>query len=316
MNLEQGQEGQIQYMLVPQMQMVPCCFVAPEFCEGMWVPSPFGGYDAASPQGGKRGQFPPQHDPFMMTPQNSFGGGQPQQDPSLEESIAVELSSLPKMLCTRGMLEAAIEQAGLESLVRNLEIHPNSNGKAVLTLAGDRAAQRCIRHFNNLKWGRTSDPVCARYQQQTGGQEAVVPQGNKDSGKTKAKATAKAPRVRSSTSSSLVSHASAPSTPSLKASQSPMTSATCTPMSGPSKSPMSSPASSPLSLPMSSPGCSPLSRPRKSPLSSPSSSPMTGPAKPRWADYDSDDADDDVGSKSTRTGTVDSSGSGDSSSNE
>lgn len=310
-NFEQPQEGAaIQYMIVPQMHMVPCCFVAPEFCEGMWVPSPFGGYEAASPQaGGKRGSFSPQQDPYQMP--NPFGMPQAQQDPSTEESVAVELSCLPKMLCTRGMLEAAIEQAGLESLVQKLEVQHCNIGKATLILAGDRAAQRCIRHFHGLKWGKSSEPVSARYQQQ-GGQDAVTQQvakndneNAKDSGKTKAKATAKT-RIRNSPMIS-------PSSPSSMPTKSPMTSATCTPLSGPSKSPMSTPASSPLTgplkSPVSSPASSPLSRPRKSPCGSPST-------KPRWADYDSDSDEGDAHSKSTRAGTVDSIASGDSSGNE
>jgi len=65
-------------------------------------------------------------------------------------------------LCTSKCLEAAIEQAGLEKEVQAFEVL-SDKAEAVLGLASEHAAQRCIRHFHGLKWAKKNAPVSARY---------------------------------------------------------------------------------------------------------------------------------------------------------
>jgi len=164
-NVEQVPEGQYQQMFIPQM--VPVGFVAmPEFCEGMWV-QPMGGYGAAWHQGAYRG---PMHKKQFAKNRN-FGSPahtpqMPPQDLTLdpdansEDPVSIELTSLPKMLCTKPCLEASLEQAGLEGQVESMEL--SAGGKAVLVLKDLRAAQRCMKHFHGLQWAKSSQPVSAR----------------------------------------------------------------------------------------------------------------------------------------------------------
>lgn len=258
--MEQVSEGPFQQMFYPQM--VPCCFVAPpEFCEGMYVP-PLGGYEAAWPQGVHR--FPQKRQgrqsrnygaprlPKTFDP-SDFGSPSiwPHEDFGSQEPVTVELSSLPAMLCNRSCLEAAIEQAGLENDVQNLEFTSGDSGEAVLLLANERAAQRCIQHFHGLQWAKSSQPVSARYRlQQQPEQQQQAPESLE-----------KEPTDEKDCATPL----------------------TMTPKSTPKLSPKSSIMLSPKSSIMSSPSM-----------------------KPRWADLDSDDENDDIVSKSTRTGTWDS----------
>jgi len=191
--VEQVPEG-MSPMVAPQM--MPCYFV-PQFCDGMspvwmtpmagpmdtpnmelppmWMPPPAmpttpGPYPMQQNRRNRMCRKEVWHTP-ESTPKHQFAGSPgghgffPQQDRRSEEPVAVELSSLPKMLCNKACLEAAIEQAGLESDVQSLEVQ---DSKAMLLLASEQAAQRCIRHFHGLQWAKSSEPVSARYSPQVG----------------------------------------------------------------------------------------------------------------------------------------------------
>jgi hypothetical protein len=166
-------------------QMVPVCFVAaPEFCAGMWVP-PLGGCEVMWPQSAPRGQFNPVQDrrnrgnqsnrnwagrparrgqQEASAPQQNVNGREPWADSNsnTDGPVQVELSNLPKMLCSRACLEASLEQAGLASHVQSIEFEKGAIGKAVLVLGSHRAALRCVQHYNGLQWGKSSAPVSAR----------------------------------------------------------------------------------------------------------------------------------------------------------
>jgi len=239
--------------------MVPCCFVAaPEFCEGMYVP-PLGGYEATWPHGVHR--FPSQKRHGGRPNRNSYGAPRlpktfvpndlgngpmwPLQDFESQEPAAVELSNLPKMLCNKMCLEAAIEQAGLEQDVQSLELKTDNPGEAVLILANERAAKRCVQHFDGLQWAKSSLPVSASY-------HLLQPPPQQESFE----------KETTSEALNLVKDLAETTIP-------------LTPKSTPKLSPKSSICGSPS-------------------------------MKPRWADLDSDDENDDIISKSTRTGTWDS----------
>lgn len=289
MTNDQVSEGPFQQMFIPYGFVA-----APEFCEGMYVPS--GGYEATWPQDGHR--FPSQqkrqgrhtrnygaHGNYgaprhaQASAQNSFGSAPiwPQADFGPQEPVSVELSNLPKMLCNRMCLEAAIEQAGLENDVKTLEVKSGAIGEAVLLLASQQAAQRCIQHFNGLQWAKSSQPVSACYASQQPKQRQHEPEF---------------PEVDTSSN--------APDKACGLVKDFAPTPCTLTPQSTPKLSPKSSICSSP---------------------SISAASPMVSPSmKPRWADLDSEDEDDDLVSKSTREGKWDSipcsSDSGDASNSE
>lgn len=267
-----------------QMQVVavPYCFVAaPEFCEGMpWAPQPAGGCEPMWTHGQHRGPFNARQGrynrgytkgrtaparwqlPAAALPQEEST----QQESSSQDPVGVELTSLPKMLCNRACLEAAIEQAGLESDVQSLELDVSTYGKATLLLSSQRAAQRCVRHFDGLRWQKFSDPVSARYCPQAEEEQQQLPESQVTVVEALEKATANKPSV------------------SLKASAK---SAAPTPKS--TISPCSSPKSTASTI---TPNSSP-----KSTFSTPTNKQSM---KPRWADYDSD-SDEDM--TSTRAGT-------------
>lgn len=281
MNIEQMQmpsEGYAQHMVVPQM--MPCCFVAvPEFCEGMQFLPSAGWQPMWSPQGARRGQPDSRHGgkcksglegnacppPETAVPMQ-FGVGPtfwPQQCMTIQEPTAVELSNLPQILCNRKCLEASIEQAGLESEVQGLEILGRS-GKAVLTLATDRAAQQCIRHFHGLRWAKSSEPVAAHYHQQPKAEETVqapLPETPQTSSSNAAKYE-KAAEDAKSLAAKPVAPTTTPKTSSFG-----------------KRTPPPSPFSS----------CSTVA---------PGSPPLM-PMRPRWADLDSDDEDNFCWSEST-----------------
>lgn len=178
MSIEQiPTEGYVPHMMVPHM--VPCCFVAmPEFCEGMQI-HPSAGWQPMWSQGARKGQpdswqGSKRGSPQPSSPNQYFFAGPmwPQQGNGNEEPVSIELSNLPEMLCNPKCLEASIEQAGLENHVQGLEVESGGTGKAILTLASRGAAQQCIRHFNGLRWAKSSEPVSARYCSQDSGDEA------------------------------------------------------------------------------------------------------------------------------------------------
>lgn len=137
----------------------------------MWMPPPAmptpGPYPMQQNRRNRMSRKEVWHTP-ESTPKHQFAGspGGPGGNGFFpQEPVAVELSSLPKMLCNKACLEASIEQAGLEADVQSLEIQ---DSKAKLILASEQAAQRCIRHFHGLQWAKSAAPVSARYASQVG----------------------------------------------------------------------------------------------------------------------------------------------------
>jgi len=282
MNMDQVSEGPYQQMFVP------FGFVAaPEFCEGMYVP-PLGGYEATWPQGVHR--FPLQQKRQGRGSRNygaprlskafvptDFGSAPmwPQADFGPQEPVSVELSNLPTMLCNRMCLEAAIEQAGLENDVKSLELKGGTSGEAVLLLSSRQAAHRCIQHFNGLQWAKSLQPVSACYASQQPQQQQHEPESSEQQ------------QQREPESSETDASSDMPD----KASSGPVKDFAVTPCTvTPQSTPKLSPKSSICSSPSISAAC-----------------PMVSPSmKPRWADLDSDDDDDEIVSQSTREGKWDS----------
>lgn len=238
MNMEQMQpDAQMQNMQLVPMMMVPCFVAAPEFCGGMWVP-PCGGGDAPWSQGGYEGQFPQQQQVRRNSGKANRGspaagpwspqgyapcyGNSPYWPQQLETPVVVELSCLPKMLCSKMCLEAAIEQAGLDKDLQTLEIETGKGGQATLTLKSERAAQRCIRHFHGLQWAKSSSPISARIpgqpEQQAAAQPAAVkaPKAKKPAELVKEPSTPKK-RISSFSSTSLSPKSTCCSSPALSA---------------------------------------------------------------------------------------------------
>jgi len=296
MNVDQVSEGPFQQVFIPYG------FVAapPEFCEGMYVPHSRG-YEATWPQGGHR---LPLQQKWQGRPQRNYGAPRhpkafvphgsgsapmwPQADFGPQEPVSVELSNLPTMLCNRMCLEAAIEQAGLENDVKSLELKSGTRGEAVLLLSSRQAAHRCIQHFNGLQWAKSLQPVSACYASQQPQQQQHEPESSEQQQQREPESS------ETDTSSDTIDKASGP------VKDFAVTPCTVTPQSTPKLSPKSSICSSP---------------------SISAASPMVSPSmKPRWADLDSDDDDDEIVSQSTREGKWDSvlgsSGSGDASNSE
>lgn len=72
----------------------------------------------------------------------------------------VEVCDLPKHLMSQTMLEATLEQAGLEKDVLSIKfVNP---GKVQITLSGRREADRCLEHFHGRKWNPTGSGVSAK----------------------------------------------------------------------------------------------------------------------------------------------------------
>lgn len=90
----------------------------------------------------------------------------PQHKPSQQEEAPVPpadpvapvvLSNLPHALCTGRCLEAMLDQAGLENAIISYEVRAGKKrGRAVISLNSERAADRCIAHFQGLRWGHGS----------------------------------------------------------------------------------------------------------------------------------------------------------------
>lgn len=81
--------------------------------------------------------------------------GSPASDTKDEDASSnreVEISGLPPPLMSRAMLEATLEQAGLEKdLIRITFLKPGS-GKVRIAVANQKAAKACAQHFHGCKW--------------------------------------------------------------------------------------------------------------------------------------------------------------------
>lgn len=293
MGIEQIPQGNMQQVFVPQMVPIACFVPSPhdflppaprgETSPAAWS---YGGCDAMWPHGGHRGQFNKsrgsRNDRGARTNRRDQGGPasptspQPSVDafgfdnawPPVEsgEPVGVVLDNLPKMLCNKNCLEAALEQAGLENFVNKFDIQNPSVGTAILHLVNENAAQRCIRHFDGLKWTKGSEPVSARY----------------------------------------FDDAKSPKAENCKDQEEPRKSQVETQAAGKQASGLSG---APKATPKPAVGLA-----SKTSQFSSVTSPQSSPKTKRWADYDSDDDEDD---QSTNfDGSVDVSDGGDSSNTE
>lgn len=96
-------------------------------------------------------------------PSRCSNGEQSSQQKSIgPDSVTILVSNLPKSLCTRKCFEAVVEAAGLDKVIHAFEVL-GDNAEAVLGVAGETGAQRCIKYFNGLKWAKSTQPVSARY---------------------------------------------------------------------------------------------------------------------------------------------------------
>jgi hypothetical protein len=81
-----------------------------------------------------------------------------------DKNVTVVLGNLPKLLCNQQCVAAAMEQARLKGVVAFEVIEKNGSegAEAVVILESEIAAQRFMKHFQGLKWGK-SKPIAARY---------------------------------------------------------------------------------------------------------------------------------------------------------
>jgi len=115
---------------------------------------------------GARGQGRPQGNFETGRWGNKAAEPQPQQHQSLAEvlqsktlteaeqmAVPVFVHGLPNNLCNSMMMEAILEQAGLEDAIVSVEAVPGSQyGEAVLRLATWEAASYTLRHFDGCRW--------------------------------------------------------------------------------------------------------------------------------------------------------------------
>jgi len=90
------------------------------------------------------------------------------------EEATVQISNLPNHILSDAMMEATLQQAGLEEFVSSIDAEPGKySGQALVTLTSLDAAMQCICHFQGRRWGgltvsaafmplrRTSKPLSA-----------------------------------------------------------------------------------------------------------------------------------------------------------
>merc|ERR1712070_792071 len=68
-------------------------------------------------------------------------------------STQVVIRGLPNGICTRPMMQAVLEQAGVEDSIVSSEAQTgNPSGHFVLTLSSQQAIDKCVEHFHGCKW--------------------------------------------------------------------------------------------------------------------------------------------------------------------
>jgi len=83
------------------------------------------------------------------------------------QSMQVVIRGLPNGICTRPMMQAVLEQAGLEDSVLSSEAQTgNPSGHFVLTLSSQQAIDKCIEHFHGCKWDASGAVVVSVEPQQ------------------------------------------------------------------------------------------------------------------------------------------------------
>jgi len=91
--------------------------------------------------------------------------GQPQPANGQDLPEVVEVRDLPKHLLSQTMLEATLEQAGLEKDVCSIKFV--SAGKVQITLSSRCKAEICLEHFHGRKWNPTGSAVSAKIMERT-----------------------------------------------------------------------------------------------------------------------------------------------------
>jgi len=82
-------------------------------------------------------------------------------------STQVVIRRLPNGICTRPMMQAVLEQAGLEDSIVSSEAHTgNPCGHFVLTLSSQQAIDKCVEHFHGCKWDASGAVVVSVESQQ------------------------------------------------------------------------------------------------------------------------------------------------------
>jgi len=80
--------------------------------------------------------------------------------PDVADEVTVRIDGLPNAICNGKMLEAVLQQAGLEDSVLSMRPQKgNPCGSAEVTLSGRDAAELCLRHFKGCAWDRSGRVV-------------------------------------------------------------------------------------------------------------------------------------------------------------
>jgi hypothetical protein len=92
----------------------------------------------------------------------------------------VQISGLPNKLLTEIMMEAVLEQAGLDDVL-DLNLRPGKPaGSMVVTFASTEMVERCVWHFTGRQWDPSGATVAVNvlsstgYRPQANGQHAAV----------------------------------------------------------------------------------------------------------------------------------------------
>jgi hypothetical protein len=74
----------------------------------------------------------------------------------------VEISGLPNKILSQTMMEAVLQQAGLDESILDIKLQVGKPcGKALVTYTSLQVVERCIRHFYGCQWDASGTPVHA-----------------------------------------------------------------------------------------------------------------------------------------------------------
>lgn len=76
---------------------------------------------------------------------------------TVDDEHRVRIKHLPKQMRTHAMLEVSLEQAGIDTDMKDCEF--TSNGEVVVSFGSAMAAKTCVRHFNGRRWSGPSAVV-------------------------------------------------------------------------------------------------------------------------------------------------------------
>lgn len=89
------------------------------------------------------------------------GLGPAEEEPS-RAVCEVSIAGLPNKILSSSMMEAVLQQAGLEGCVVNLQMKMGKrNGEAVVAFSNHAAAIRCMTHFQGCQWDSSGVNVTA-----------------------------------------------------------------------------------------------------------------------------------------------------------